>query len=59
MTDNSEIKNWKNVGTFDTFQEANELRDNLKDSFGEDIQVKIKRCGHAGLRYQVKTYYGA
>ena len=40
MTDNSEIKNWKNVGTFDTFQEANELRDNLKDSFGEDIQVK-------------------
>lgn len=49
-------KPWKNEGYFDTFEDANYLRQQLKGSDRTNVmQFKVKRCGENGSKYVVKS----
>ena len=48
-----EIKNWRSMGVFATFEEADQKRNELKEKF--DL-VKVKRCGRGGTLFRVKTW---
>ena len=39
-------KTWQKIKVFDTYGEANELREELQNKEGNsDLQIKIRRCG--------------
>ena len=44
---------WNTVGLFDKFVQADARRNQLSED--SDLQVKVHRCGPAGVRYAVKT----
>ena len=46
-------KSWKNIAYFNEYQDADKKRAKLL-SENDKIQVKVKRCGPAGLKYVVK-----
>ena len=48
-----EIKSWRSMGVFKTFEEADQKRNELKEKF--DL-VKVKRCGPGGALFRVKTW---
>lgn len=56
MTEQTKTKNWKKMNTFDTFAEADDFRNNLKETFGDDIEVRVRRCGIGGTKFMVKTW---
>lgn len=50
-------KKWHKIKIFDTYDEANALRNELKNESGnEDLEIRVKRCGPGGTRFKVKTY---
>jgi hypothetical protein len=59
MSDELEVTqgpSWTSVRYFSTFDEAEQMRKSLKTSdLTGTLQVKIKRCGVAGVIYVVKT----
>ena len=50
---NMDVKSWKSVGVYTTFEEADQKRNELKEKF--DL-VKVKRCGRGGNLFRVKTW---
>ena len=44
---------WNTVGRFDKFVQADARRKQLSED--SDLQVKVHRCGPAGIRFAVKT----
>lgn len=53
-TDPKECKKWSRVGVFSSYEEAsNKKKALLETGAGE---VKIKRFGQDGLKFQVKTW---
>jgi len=53
QTDQNTSKSWKNIAYFNEYQDADKKRVKLL-SENDKIQVKVKRCGPAGLKYVVK-----
>ena len=53
QTDQNASKSWKNIAYFNEYQDADKTRVKLL-SENDKIQVKVKRCGPAGLKYVVK-----
>lgn len=50
-------KKWQKIKIFDTYEEADALRNKLKSESGnEDLEIRVKRCGPEGLKFKVKTY---
>jgi len=51
-------KKWKKVKIFNTYNEANDLRNELlaNDDTGK-LEVKVRRCGHGGSQFKVKKYF--
>jgi hypothetical protein len=43
---------WKKIKIYDTYNEANKRRDELKSAGNT---TKIKRCGRAGTKFKVLT----
>ena len=51
-------KIWKQEGVFDTFEEADSERAVLLSMNTDNrLLVKIKRCGHYGSQFKVKSWY--
>jgi len=50
-------KTWQKIKVFNTYDEANDLRNKLKAEEGNsDLEVKIRRCGPGGTQFKVKTH---
>ena len=50
-------KKWQKIKIFDTYEEADTLRNNLKNESGnENLEIKVKRCGRGGTKFKVKTF---
>tara|TARA_A100001015_G_C14873073_1_gene665185 strand:+ start:262 stop:456 length:195 start_codon:yes stop_codon:yes gene_type:complete len=50
-------KKWQKIKIFDTYEEADTLRNNLKNESGnENLEIKVKRCGPGGTKFKVKTF---
>jgi len=49
-------KTWKREGVYDDYESALEKKQLLLIE-QQDLEVKIKRYGREGLKFQVKTYY--
>tara|TARA_B100000214_G_scaffold375427_1_gene361716 strand:+ start:2516 stop:2710 length:195 start_codon:yes stop_codon:yes gene_type:complete len=50
-------KKWQKIKIFNTYDEANKLRNELKNEPGnENLEIKIRRCGPLGTQFKVKTY---
>jgi len=47
---NPQKMKWKNVAYYDTFEEA----DNHRQDLDESVKVKVRRCGPEGTRFVVK-----
>ena len=51
-------KQWKQVKIFDTFEDADTLRQKmLEGDKTNTLEIKIRRCGEDGSQFKVKTYY--
>tara|TARA_R100001082_G_scaffold103005_1_gene73433 strand:+ start:2647 stop:2904 length:258 start_codon:yes stop_codon:yes gene_type:complete len=46
-------KSWDTAATFETYKEADQKRNELKEEF--DL-VKVRRCGKGGNLFRVKTW---
>ena len=53
MTENQKTKTWTTIGTFSTFSEADELRNNCVEKYEA---IKVKRGGKNGDLYRVKVW---
>ena len=50
-------KKWQKIKIFDTYEQADTLRTELKNESGnEDLEIRIKRCGPGGINFKVITY---
>ena len=51
-------KKWQKVRIFDSYNDANELRNLLlsNDDTGL-LEVKVRRCGYRGSQFKVKKYF--
>ena len=50
-------KTWQKIKVFDTYGEADALRNKLQTEEGNsDLQIKIRRCGPGGTQFKVKTH---
>ena len=50
-------KKWQKIKVFNTYDEANDLRNKLQAEEGNsDLEVKIRRCGDGGTQFKVKTH---
>tara|TARA_B100000214_G_C23461116_1_gene398384 strand:- start:50 stop:289 length:240 start_codon:yes stop_codon:yes gene_type:complete len=62
-TDNTEAitKRWQRMGFFNTYEEALVKKSEVSAEYsvqgGNDLLVKIKRCGPEGSKFQVKMWY--
>jgi len=55
---NEENKSWKKEGIFATYEEADSTRAVLLSMNTDNkLLVKVKRCGPAGTRFKVKSWY--
>ena len=52
-------KTWKTMGTYDTYEDANLVRNQLRTNSSEGTLVKVKRCGPDGTNFKVKQYIPA
>ena len=51
-------KQWKQVKIFDTFEDADALRQKmLEGDKTEKLEVKVRRCGPGGSQFKVKKYF--
>jgi len=51
-------KKWQKVRIFDTYDDANELRNELKNNDDTGLlEVKVQRCGTGGSQFKVKKYF--
>ena len=53
-------KQWKQLKIFETFEEADFLRQKMLevDESGK-LEIKIRRCGQRGMHFKVKSFYPA
>ncbi len=52
-----QTKTWQKIKVFDTYDEADALRTELKSEDGNsDLEIKIRRCGPYGTQFKVKTH---
>lgn len=50
-------KKWQKIKIFDTYEQAEQLRNELKNNpENENLEIKIRRCGPGGTQFKVKTY---
>ena len=50
-------KKWQKIKIFNTYEEADKLRNELLNSDGnENLEVRVRRCGADGTQFKVKTY---
>jgi len=50
-------KKWQKIKIFDTYEQADQLRNELKnDPENKNLEIKIRRCGTGGTQFKVKTY---
>jgi len=66
MTDNQTTtetpkipKVWKTMGTYNTYEDADLVRNQLLSTSSEGTLVKVKRCGPAGINFKVKQWIPA
>jgi|TARA_Y100000310_G_scaffold91329_1_gene88662 hypothetical protein len=53
-------KQWKQIKIFETFEEADVLRQKmLEGDKTSKLEIKIRRCGDEGKNFKVKSYYPA
>tara|TARA_Y100000310_G_C20464318_1_gene706874 strand:+ start:82 stop:306 length:225 start_codon:yes stop_codon:yes gene_type:complete len=58
MESNKAIKRWKKIKTFNTFQEADALRNKIiTEDETNSILVRVRRYGHGGEQFMVKTHH--
>jgi|TARA_R110000787_G_scaffold10338_3_gene35155 hypothetical protein len=51
-------KKWQKMKVFDTYEEASALKDELILEYpNSDLEIRIRRCGHLGTRFKVKTFH--
>ena len=53
-----QTRTWKQVGIFNSFEDANSLRKELlnEDKSGK-LEVRVKRCGQEGVKFKVKVAF--
>ena len=52
-----QTKTWQKIKVFDTYDEADALRNQLCNEDGNsDLEIKIRRCGPGGTQFKVKTH---
>ena len=49
-------KSWKTMGTYNTYEDADLVRNQLLSTSSEGTLVKVKRCGPAGINFKVKQW---
>ena len=54
-----QTKAWKRVGLYGTYEEALSKKNQVNTEHTEDnkLQLKIKRCGPEGSKFQVKMWH--
>lgn len=58
MESKKTIKRWKKVKTFNTFEEANALRNKIiTEDETNTVLTRVKRSGKEGEQFMVKAYY--
>ena len=51
-------KKWQKVRIFDTYSDADMLRNTLLDNDDTGLlEVKVRRCGPGGSQFKVKKYF--
>ena len=52
-------KSWKRVGIYNTYEDASVVKNQLLVDSPDGSMAKIKRCGPAGINFQVKLWVPA
>ena len=53
-------KQWKQLKIFETFEEADFLRQKMLEADeSSKLEIKIRRCGPDGIHFKVKSFYPA
>ncbi len=49
-------KSWKTMGTYNSFEDADLVRNQLLSSSSEGTLIKVRRCGPGGTSFKVKQW---